>query len=293
MRVLIYGSGVIGSLYASLLSEMEVEVSMFSRGKRLNDLQSHGLRYKKNNEIRKAKVTVISKLRDEDNYDFILLAVKENQLRIALEELKTNISPNIVTMVNSLKTRDELELICGKGRIIQAFPGAGGGFDGEVLDAELTPRIVQTTTIGMTDGHEKKLLKLFKSAKIPCQIVKDMHAWQICHLAMVVPIADAYYESDNPKRAGYDRNLMKNTANQIKRNLSELRLKQVELTPTKMKVIRLIPTSILGAALGFVFRSSFGDKFMYRHSMKAPDEMRILHDKFYSYIERNENHKIP
>ena len=81
---------------------------------------------------------------------------------------------------------------------------------------------------------------------------------------------------------------MKNTANQIKRNISELRSKQVELTPTKMKVIRLIPTSILGAVLGFVFRSSFGDKFMYRHSMKAPDEMRILHNKFYSYIERNE-----
>ena len=23
-----------------------------------------------------------------------------------------------------------------------------------------------------------------------------MHMWQLCHLAMVVPIADAYYEAD-------------------------------------------------------------------------------------------------
>ena len=30
--------------------------------------------------------------------------------------------------------------------------------------------------------------------------MKDMHIWQLCHLAMVVPIADAYYEADNPKK---------------------------------------------------------------------------------------------
>ena len=27
-----------------------------------------------------------------------------------------------------------------------------------------------------------------------------MHLWQLCHLAMVVPIADAYYESDDPEK---------------------------------------------------------------------------------------------
>ena len=26
--------------------------------------------------------------------------------------------------------------------------------------------------------------------------------WQLCHLAMVVPIADAYYEANCPERAG-------------------------------------------------------------------------------------------
>ena len=29
-----------------------------------------------------------------------------------------------------------------------------------------------------------------------------MHMWQLCHLAMVVPIADAYYEADCPEKAG-------------------------------------------------------------------------------------------
>ena len=29
-----------------------------------------------------------------------------------------------------------------------------------------------------------------------------------------------------------------------------------------------------------------GDKFMYQHAMKAPDEMRELHKQFYAYVKR-------
>ena len=34
MRVLIYGAGVIGSLYAALISEAETDVNEFTRGMR-------------------------------------------------------------------------------------------------------------------------------------------------------------------------------------------------------------------------------------------------------------------
>ena len=47
MRVLIYGAGVIGSLYAALISEAGADVSLYARGNRLKELQMYGLRYKK------------------------------------------------------------------------------------------------------------------------------------------------------------------------------------------------------------------------------------------------------
>ena len=46
------------------------------------------------------------------------------------------------------------------------------------------------------------------------------------------------------------------------------------------------PTELLAVGLSFVFRSSFGDRFMYQHSIKAPDEMRELHKQFYTYVKR-------
>lgn len=284
MKILIYGAGVIGSLYASLFSEAGLDVSVYARGKRLEYLLMNGLLYKKGNQIEKAKVTVISKVQEDDLYDFVFLTVRENQLRSALDELKDNISPTIVTMVNSLDAHKVWEEICGKGRILPAFPGAGGGFENDVLVAELTPRVIQPTTIGRTDGRENKLAGLFRRANIPYQIVEDMQAWQICHLGMVVPIADAYYESDDPKNCGRDHHLMISTARRIKDNFHRISSKGIKISPPKMNLFKVVPTPIVAFILGFVFSSDFGDKFMYRHSMKAPDEMKRLHEQFYDYM---------
>lgn len=288
MKILIYGAGVIGSLYVSLLSEAGVDVSIYARGKRLESLLKNGLLYKKDNQIKTAKVTVVSTVQDDDLYDFVFLTVRENQLRAALVELKDNVSPTIVTMVNSLDTYDSWEEICGKGRILPAFPGAGGGIENNVLDAALTPRIIQPTTLGRTDGREKKLAAIFKRAGIPYQVVEDMHTWQICHLGMVVPIADAYYESEDPKNCGSDHRLMMATARQIKDNFQHISSGGVKLSPSKMNWFKILPTPIVALLLGVVFRSDFGDRFMYQHSMKAPDEMKRLHEQFYNYLKNEE-----
>ena len=47
MKILIYGAGVIGSLYGAYLSEAGYSVSLFARGKRLKELKKNGLRYYK------------------------------------------------------------------------------------------------------------------------------------------------------------------------------------------------------------------------------------------------------
>ena len=284
MRILIYGAGVIGSLYAALFAEAGLDVAVYTRGKRAEALMEHGLLYRKKGEVRTARVKALTSLEPEDKYDFILLTVRENQLLRALEELKSNRSPTIVTMVNSLDRYEKWESVCGKGRILPAFPGAGGGFDGDVLNAALTPPLIQPTTIGRGDGREKKLAEIMRKAGIPYQIVPDMHAWQVCHLGMVVPIADAYYEAADPEHAGRDKRLMKKTAVRIRENERQIHRLGMRLSPAKMHFFRVLPSGVIALALGFAFRSQFGERFMYRHAMKAPDEMRRLHDEFYGSI---------
>ncbi len=41
-----------------------------------------------------------------------------------------------------------------------------------------------------------------------------------------------------------------------------------------MNIFRFLPLPFLAIMLAVTFGSSFGDKFMYQHAMKAPDEIR-------------------
>ena len=289
MRILIYGAGVIGCLYGALFAEAGHDVRVLARGARLQYLMRDGLRYRSGKTVKTAKVKLLSRLDDGDAYDFVFLTVREDQVKAALAELKANVSPTIVTMVNALGGYDEWERICGAGRILPAFPGAGGGWEDGVLNAALTPRLVQPTTFGEISGRTtprlRQLARLFKSAGIPYQIVPDMQIWQLCHLAMVVPIADAYYAADEPTLAGKDFSLMRQTAEKIGENLRLIRAGGIKLSPKKMNLLARCPSSLMAKVLSQIFQSDFGERFMYRHSMKAPQAMRRLHEQLYSYLE--------
>ena len=78
MRILIYGAGVIGSLYAALFAEAGYDTTIYARGKRLEALRNNGLQYKKNQEVIKAEVRIFGELPNDDIYDFVLLTVREH-----------------------------------------------------------------------------------------------------------------------------------------------------------------------------------------------------------------------
>ncbi len=193
-------------------------------------------------------------------------------------------------MVNTIEGYEKWEQLCGNGRIIPAFPGAGGSFQDGILKAALTPYLIQPTTFAEINGCRTKrsveISKIFQHAKIPYQIVKNMHDWQLCHLAMVVPIADAYYMAKKPSFVWEEELVMQQTAVQMKPNFQALHKMGIVLSPRKMNIFRLSPVWILKTGLKIVFRSRFGHIFMYQHSMNAPDEMRELHKQFYGYLNK-------
>ena len=59
MKILIYGAGVIGSLYAVLFAEAGYDTSVYARGKRLEFLKKNGLLYKKKQDLIKAEIKIL------------------------------------------------------------------------------------------------------------------------------------------------------------------------------------------------------------------------------------------
>ena len=60
MRVLIVGAGVIGSVYTGKLLEAGHEVALLARGRRLSELQAHGLMLEDAESGRHTEVAVSS-----------------------------------------------------------------------------------------------------------------------------------------------------------------------------------------------------------------------------------------
>ena len=71
MRILIYGAGVLGSLYAALLAKAGYDISIYARGKRLEVLKNNGLLYKKDQSIIKAEIKILGKVPYDDMYDYV------------------------------------------------------------------------------------------------------------------------------------------------------------------------------------------------------------------------------
>ena len=143
--------------------------------------------------------------------------------------------------------------------------------------------------------HED-IFVMFRCAVEPWWVLKDSAEEMAKDFHVYLFIADGHDElgteftslekyAADPEHAGRDAALMRKTAKQIRDNLDAIAARKIRLSPGKTQAFRLLPTPLVGWILGFVFQSSFGDRFMYRHSMRAPDEMRQLHEQFYRWLE--------
>lgn len=291
MKILIFGCGVIGSVYATFFAKAGIDVSVYARGHRLQELQEKGLLYQTKGTVLKADVTITNSL--EGRYDFVFVTVKYEQLLDALKQVAMINSPNIVTMVNTPNGYEEGEMILGKGRWIPAFPGAGGTIENGILKATVTPAFIQKTTYGEVDEQHtrrmEELKKIFKKSHIPSEECKNMMDWQLCHLAMVIPMADAIYRDGGDNYStGHNKQVMLQTAKEIQQNLKVLKQRGMSLQPFKMNLFLFVSPKLIAKVLAKLYASNFGTCFINAHAQKARKEMMTLREDYYHKMQIEE-----
>jgi len=287
-KILIYGTGVIGSIYAVKFSNAGHHVSVYARGNRLKSLKSKGLMYSENNSIRKASVRVLDKLKTTDVFDYILVPIRYEQIETALIELSINNSPNIVTMVNNPKGYAAWEKLVGIGRLLPAFAGAGGRIEDDVLHFAFTPKIIQSTTFGEIDGTITDrllvLAKIFKSCRIPYSISKNMDAWQKSHIALVVPLANAiYFDGGNNYTAAKNKEAVRMMCVTLKKHFNSLKAKGILITPLKLNIFRICPLWTMNMFLRFFCSTKLAESVS-SHVPFIKEEILLLEKEFSELI---------
>ena len=92
MRILVYGAGNIGSLYAALLKKSGQDVSILARGKRLAEIREHGIELENavSGTRTTARLSAVERLDPQDDYDLVLVILPKNHVSEVLPLLAAN-----------------------------------------------------------------------------------------------------------------------------------------------------------------------------------------------------------
>ena len=200
MRILVFGAGVIGSVYAAKLLQAGHEVVILARGRRLSDLQTHGLVLEEADSGNRTVLAVqsVGEPAPGDRYDVVLVPVRSEQLASTLPVLTAmNDGSDVLFFGNTAGHQAELLASLGE-RALFGFPAAGGVRDGPVIKYVLIRQ--QKTMLGEPSGamtpRVRHLQDELSGAGFPATISTNIDGWLLGHAAFIAPIAFALYRSD-------------------------------------------------------------------------------------------------
>ncbi|RPJ50972.1 MAG: methyltransferase domain-containing protein [Chloroflexi bacterium] len=286
--ILVYGAGVLGSLYAGMLHQAGYEVTLLARGERLAELRRHGLVLieDSNGKVTRMPVQVTDRLAPGDAYDLVMVVVRKNQLQSTLPALAANFAtPNVLFLVNNAEGPAALVEALGRERVLLGFPGAGGQRTEGVVSYRLAGRSAQPTTIGELDGRKSnriiQISQALSEAGFPVAISGNMDAWLKTHVALVSPIANALYLAGGSNyRLARTQDGIVLMVRAVKEGLRVLRALDIPITPAKYRALMWLPEPLLVAILKKSLPSQRVELLLARHANAARDEMQTLAGEF-------------
>jgi len=289
MKILFYGAGVIGSIFAGMIARKGYDVTVFARNNRLQELNNEGLILVNalNNKRMTVQVKTIDTLNENDVYDYVIVAVQNQQIDDILPVLSRNKSPNFVFVVNNpLGYQKWIEAV-GRERVMFGFPSAGGiRKNGEVhyFIGKGFAKIFQSTTFGELDGVRTErlvqLVKIFKHAGFQPSVTKSPDEWQKTHVAVILPIGKALYRfQSNNYELSKSYSTLKNAVLGTRELFRILKSIDVRIEPKKLNFYYL-PIWLMVTVLMMVMKTKIAEFAMAQHSMVAKEEMDAVEAQF-------------
>jgi 2-dehydropantoate 2-reductase len=287
MKILVYGAGNMGSLYAALLKESGQDVCLLARGRRLARVREHGIELE--NVLTGKRTTThletVERLSPEDAYDLVLVILPKHRVSEVLPVLAENRhTPSVMFMVNNAAGPEEMLDALGRDRVLLGFPGAAGVAEGGVLRFLITSAREQPTTIGEVDGSRSSriqaIAEALKGAGFPVAICPNMDAWLKTHVSEISPTANALYMSGgDPNRLARTRDAMLLMLRAIREGYRVLREHGIPITPANHRIFEWLPEPLLLAMMKRMVASD-ATTIKIGHALDARKEMKRLADEF-------------
>lgn len=284
MKVLVYGAGVIGSIYAMRLHKAGCQVSLLARGERLEAIRSSGLRIRQVflGAEESASLEVVEELEGGVDYDIILVALRSGQVTDALRQIASRSSAKAVLVIgNNLEDLGAEAEAIGSERLVLGFGAFGGYREGAgiaYLDGRTKEkpqdRNIGATTIGILGEASRPALEIVRealaSAGLPCRESTDISSYLICHAALVFPLAGAIFAAGNDQgRFCRTRDALVIGIRACREALTALRVSGIRLEPASLRKLLVMPEWLLAATLPKGFAGEAARVAMFGHTQAA------------------------
>ena len=290
-KILVYGAGPLGSLFAARLQQGGNDVSILARGQRLAELREHGIVLTDVlTQVQTAtQVTVVDRLAPDDAFDLVLVIMRKNHALHILPVLAANRrTPNILFLMNNAAGPGTLVEALGRERVLIGFPGSAGYREGHVVHC-LSGTVDDKANVpfGEVDGRiterTRDVACILESAPgFRAEIRTDMDTWLKYHVALLFPtLAPALYAAgvDN-YRLARTRDLVVLTVRAMREAFRVLQARGLPVTPAKLKVIEWLPEPLLVLLVQRLLANPLMETALVKHAEAARDEVQHLIEEF-------------
>jgi 2-dehydropantoate 2-reductase len=280
VRVLLVGTGVIGTVYGAHLAVAGNTVSVLSHEPRTGEVAAGGLSARDvlTGSVARAETAVVPDA--SGDYDVVLVAVRREQLASACAGL-TGLAgkPAIVFFGNNPAGR---AAITGDmpGDTYLGFPGIGGVMTGATA-GYVRIRQQPTALQQSSDPRLAALEAALRGRGFAVQRVTDMDGWLVYHAAFIACIAAALFRcGTDPVRLAGDRATLTLMCEAITEAFAALRASGTAGLPRNLAVLHSpLLTAFAVRYWARTMRSPAGELCFAAHTRHAPSEMRALgHD---------------
>ncbi len=299
MKILVYGAGPLGSLFAARLHEGGHDVSILARGARLEQLRQHGivLRDVITGRETVTRPKVVAGLAPDDAYDLVLVIMRKNHALQILPVLGANRhTPNVLFLMNNAAGPDELVDALGVERVLVGFPASAGYRDGHIVHCltgtEYDPAV---HPIGEVDGRITERTRsvaqaLEQAPGFKVEIRTDMDAWLKYHVALLMPsLAPVFYASGTDNyRVARTRDAIVLAIRAMREGFRVLRSLGYRIAPARMRLFAWLPEPLLVAGFQRRLTHPFMEVAMVKHAEAARDEVKHLADEFLALARRTD-----
>lgn len=194
MKILMFGRGVITTLYGWALEKAGNDVDFYVRPGRAADFGPSldldirdGRGSREGQQIRQTwPVTLREDLEADHDYDLIIVSVNHDQLETAVDFLHPRIGGATVLIFNNVWADPAAAVArLPREQVVWGFPGGGGGY----LDNTLRGGFVRSVFLGDVDGssgthRHRAVRELFTAAGFSISDVADFRSWLWFHVIL-------------------------------------------------------------------------------------------------------------